>query len=205
MYLTKIKLNTKNKTVIYNMGNCEWVHKLLMESGFGNIQASNARKTIQLLYSMEEDTILMQSAIKPSISVNEGLFAVNPRTIDVSKLESICKNGNVIRFKCTCNPTKRTKEGKRVFLKTPEERSEWIKRTLLKNGATVLIEDQTPESTVFGIKSNKEDGTKHKIYAKTVTFAGALRIENGELFWKAVCEGIGREKAYGCGMIMIMR
>lgn len=36
-----------------------------------------------------------------------------------------------------------------------------------------------------------------------VTFQGKLRVTQPELFEKAMLEGIGRSKAYGCGMLML--
>jgi CRISPR system Cascade subunit CasE len=203
MYLTKIELNLKNKQVLRNMGNCDWMHKLLMEKGFGHIEADNPRQTLKILYYMEGNVIYVQSLVKPAFPLDTNLLSGNPKTIQIDKMKNMFSDGNIVRFFCTCNPTKRNKEGKRAFLSTEESRNQWIRKIFENSGAQVLNIDQTPENTIWGIK--KGENTTHRIYAKTVTFSGALRITDGEKLWDLFCNGIGREKAYGCGMLRIIQ
>ena len=39
----------------------------------------------------------------------------------------------------------------------------------------------------------------------SVTYEGILTVSDKEMFVKALTEGIGREKAYGMGMLTVMR
>lgn len=203
MYLTKLELNIQNKSVLHNMSNCEWVHKLILEKGFGHIQAENVRQTLKILYAVDGMKIYVQSATKPEFD-NCSYWISRPVTICIDAMKNICRTGMAVRFKCTCNPTKKLVDGgKRIFLSSEKERDEWIKRVMERSGAEVLIESQTPDFTVWGMKKDKKTDKSHEIYAKAVTYSGALKITDEEKFWEAFCNGIGREKAYGCGMLML--
>ncbi len=51
----------------------------------------------------------------------------------------------------------------------------------------------------------KADDTRNKVTLRTATFEGELTVTDVDLFKKALVEGIGREKAYGCGLLTIIR
>ena len=51
----------------------------------------------------------------------------------------------------------------------------------------------------------KKSSTNHKVTLLSVTYEGILEITNKVLFQKAMTTGIGREKAYGQGMLTIVR
>ena len=51
--------------------------------------------------------------------------------------------------------------------------------------------------------TKKEAG--NRISFISVTYEGILTVTDKELFVKALTEGIGREKAYGMGMLTVMR
>ncbi|MEG0269934.1 MAG: type I-E CRISPR-associated protein Cas6/Cse3/CasE [Clostridia bacterium] len=50
---------------------------------------------------------------------------------------------------------------------------------------------------------SKGSDPKHKITLLRVTFEGILHVTDAEKFRKALVDGIGREKAYGCGLLTI--
>ena len=206
MYLTKIIFNFNSKRVRHGIYNCEWIHRMILEQGFGGITASNARNTLKILYVINGRMMYVQSAVKPNFQQNAEIFAEPPKTIDIDNVKSLVKTGSQIRFQCTCNPTKKTKdEGKRVFLTNEQERADWFSRTLRKVGAEVIVQNQSPEIKIFGLKTDKDSGKEHRIHAKAVTYTGALRVLDSEKLWDAFCNGIGREKAYGCGLLMLMK
>lgn len=204
MYLTKLTLNMKNAYVVRNMANCEWIHKLIMERGFGHIEALQPRNTLKVLYALDDNTIYVQSAVMPRFMNESGLFIEEPRTLQIDGMKDRLKEGMCVRVRCTCNPTYHDESGKRRFIGSEEKRDKWFRNVMDSNGAEVLFLSQTPESTVRGIKKDK-NGRGYKLYAQTVTYTGALKIKDGERFWKAFCDGIGKEKAYGCGMLLVTK
>ena len=46
---------------------------------------------------------------------------------------------------------------------------------------------------------------EHTVRALSVTYEGRLQVKDVERFRNALTQGIGREKAYGMGMITIMK
>lgn len=204
MYLTKLVLNTKSKYVVSHMADCEWVHKQIMELGFGHIQASQPRGTLKVLYALDGSTIYIQSAVKPEFRNIKNEFIHEPQILQIDKMKEMCLDGSCVRVRCTCNPTYHDDNGKRRFILSEEKRDEWFRNVMIHNGAEVLVLSQTPESTIWGIKKDA-DGKTHRIYAKSVTYTGALRINDTEKFWNIFSNGIGKAKSYGCGMLMITK
>ena len=42
------------------------------------------------------------------------------------------------------------------------------------------------------------------LFFAKVTFEGMLKVTDAELFRKTLREGIGKEKAYGCGLMTVL-
>lgn len=75
-----------------------------------------------------------------------------------------------------------------------ESRKKWL---LCKNENVSVVQSQWMQFT------KKEAG--NRISFISVTYEGILTVTDKELFVKALTEGIGREKAYGMGMLTVMR
>jgi len=90
------------------------------------------------------------------------------------------------------------------------ELGETMTKTTKKDGKD--IEHEVPTHPSFDVVHTtwkqfaKKDGdAKNKVTLRTATFEGELTVTDVEAFKKALVEGIGREKAYGCGLLTIIR
>lgn len=119
-------------------------------------------------------------------------------------LENGVRQGDLMRFRLTANPTIK-KDGKRIPLNMKRTENhdycatDWLRDRLNDHGAELI----SGEISVF---------EKHKIRRnqKTITlvsadFDGELKVVDRDKFVDALKNGIGHGKAYGCGMITVMR
>lgn len=84
-----------------------------------------------------------------------------------------------------------------------------ITKTTKKDGKDVEHEVWTHPGfevvhTTWKQFGKKTGDTKNRVTLRTATFEGELTVTDAEAFKKALIEGIGREKAYGCGLLTII-
>lgn len=124
---------------------------------------------------------------------------------DVSALKTIYADGSLLRFNLLASPSKKLKEdgkdnSRRVFLSSMELRSDWLKRQGVKYGFEVLEvhEPSVPQILTVGRASGA-------FSLSAVEFEGIIRIRNCSVFWPSWEKGIGPEKAYGMGLMLLSR
>ena len=134
-----------------------------------------------------------------------GDFWVSPQTKAYDEfLQRGIKNDTVMRFKCTCNPTIK-KDGKRIPLNAvktsnqPYCAEDWLKDRLHMNGAEVL------DSRMIRFEMHKIKRSSKSINLVAAEYEGYLRVADADKFVKALTNGIGHGKAYGCGLISVAR
>ena len=105
----------------------------------------------------------------------------------------------------TANPTvahigKEGQRGKVKAITIIAKQREWLINQSKKKGFQLL------ESQFDVVRSEwkvfKKDGKENRILA--VTYEGILTVTDAELFRQALQCGIGREKAYGMGLITVV-
>jgi CRISPR system Cascade subunit CasE len=126
-------------------------------------------------------------------------------------------------FRLRANPTFSEpvgpgKRGKVCPYGTPHQQEQWLKKRALTHGFKLLHATVTQrEIRVFSKKRDEQgsengegavkdrDKDKDKVTLAMATFEGALRVGDPELLTKALCNGIGRAKAYGCGLLTLAK
>lgn len=208
MYLSKISWKLAGKSTYQLVSDCYELHRNIM-SAFPNTDG-NAREKFNVLYHLmindDQAVLLVQSTVEADWLKGFGGIT---RDVFIKKREIPSafydfKNGEPFWFKLVANPSKKIAcDGKtnsrRVFLIKDVEQMEWLKRKSEQSGFS-LIEEQ--------IKIRQLDnsyGRKKGIVFQKVEFEGMLRVCNEHLFEQAFCKGIGSEKAFGCGMLLIKR
>ena len=126
-------------------------------------------------------------------------------TRDMSNLKTLYREGSVFAFDLLAAPARRIKNNnnkndRRIFLKSPEERRNWLVWQGKKYGFEVLSEVEAAEKHSFMVGRNSGE-----FWFTGVKFEGILKITDASLFWKAWETGIGPEKAYGMGLLVIKR
>lgn len=202
MYLTKIDLELSNRTVCAALGDCQKMHRLL------NGLFDSSRQDVQLLYRVRgrgrDCSVYLYSScpIHPEKLLP---FMTLEGQRDLSGWLDTMKPGRRLRFDLLTMPSKKEpqetgKNSRRRILKTEEERLAWMERKAAQNGFA-LVQMQELETVGFTGKHSQEQGGRMSWNAYHYT--GILEIRDAEAFRKAMEQGIGPEKAYGLGMILL--
>ena len=126
---------------------------------------------------------------------------------EYDKLLGRIADGTRWRFRVTANPTrsiceKKGERGKIVAHITPEYQKKWLEDKSRTNGFAL-------NNDSFDIVQCKwqrfyKPGEKY-VTLLSVTYEGILEVTDEELFKNALTSGIGRGKAYGMGLMTVMR
>lgn len=191
MYITQIKLNLRNHQIFKKLRSLDDYHAYV-ESAFPAEQLLGVRK--RHLWRLDGQTILLTSEDEPD---KEALGKYGE--IATKSYDRFLDNISIKRpyqFKLVTNPLQMDIKNRRIPCHGNQQRLEWLKKQGAKYGFAVI------QAQVVGYKENKI--RKHRFTVKSVTFEGILQVTDTKKFKQALVQGIGREKAYGCGMITIM-
>lgn len=212
LYLSQWRLNPRLRPVQLALADSQTLHRLVM-SAFPRANAGDdARQAFGVLYRLEIDdrsgvpTLLVQSAVPPA-SEPLAPFLLRPPgdPKDVSRRYDAITAGSVLLFRLRANPTRRVNAsqtgdrlaGKRVNLRTDEQRQDWITRKLREAGCGLL------HCTIQegGAQLGRRNG--QRLHHGAVVFDGLLRVQEPDALRAALRAGIGAGKAYGFGLLSV--
>jgi CRISPR system Cascade subunit CasE len=119
------------------------------------------------------------------------------------------QKGQRWHFRITANPTRSTwVEGERGKVQghvTPDQQQEWLQDRADRNGfeLSTCQGSQEPDVAVMGRESQAFRRGSGKVTISTATFEGNLVVAEPDEFRRALTHGIGRAKAYGCGLMTL--
>ena len=204
MYLSRIFIDTKkyeSMKVLYNM---EKLHGMV-ECSFSGEQRRNLWRLDKLASG---DCLLLLSSIPPAnnhlpeqIGFNNSSWETKSYDILLSRIT----NGSKWHFRLTANPTMSVfkdikTRGKVKAITITAKQREWLKKQAEKRG--FLLQENQYDVIQSEWRSFKKGNRENKILA--VTFEGILTVTDPELFVQTLTTGIGREKAYGMGLLTII-
>lgn len=148
------------------------------------------------------------------------------RTADYAPLLDGLRPGLERSFRLTANPVRSlpaqgTRRGKVVPHVTVAQQQEWLVQKAgscgfeLRTTATGARDDgvdlDVPDVTVtrredLSFSRRSEDGdSTGRVTLRTATFDGSLRVTDASALRHALTHGIGRARAYGCGLLTLAR
>lgn len=193
MYLSIVQPDFSKVNAARAMTNEQDMHR--------NIQAlfDSDRKSINVLYrfipskDIRGAVICVQSDIMPTSTSDLKVLSCT----DASERISHIKTGMFLKYDVLLRPVKRH-EGRSTLIRDAMSRVEWVGTLAEKYGFEIVTirEVSRIQKTVFhsGEKSGRVDGYRYE---------GSLLVKDVDLFKKAYETGIGRDKAYGYGMLML--
>ena len=198
MYLAKLTMDPHHPSIRQALKDRQDMHRNLAHAFQGGF-----------LYRMTENSdqpgLLTLSREMPQQAALEQNGYRLQEMQDVSALRDKVSTGAVLRFNLLAAPSKKVKtdgqrNSRRDYLSMPALRLDWLKRQGDKYGFEVLeVHEPSAEQTIcVGRKTGS-----FKLTA--VEFEGVVRIKDSELFWASWENGIGPEKAYGLGMMLLSR
>lgn len=155
--------------------------------------------------------LLILSEDRPDLTGAAMQFGVPERhplweSRDYSPLLSRAVTGSCWRFRLTANPTvsksRAGERGKVLAHTTPHFQKQWLMKQSGKRGFS-LCEDEFEVVSSQWLHFDKKG--RNAVTILSVTFEGALTVTDEALFRTTLTEGIGRGKAYGMGLLTLMR
>ena len=119
--------------------------------------------------------------------------------------------GQTWRFRLLANPVHSIKgkdeasaRGKVLAHVTPEQQRQWL---LARSKACGFVLEENKFDVVHTqwLKFNKGGEGGCEVTLRTATFEGVLTIADLEQFKETLLSGVGRAKAYGCGLMTVVR
>ena len=205
MLLTCAAIDRRHPSARQALGDCCDMHRNVMRLF---APEDNMRAEACVLFRVLEERgtarLYLTSATPPDLSRAAWLFyGRDARQRDLSPLLERFRPGIVFGFDLLAYPCKKVDVGRansvRAFLTTPEERRAWLLRQGEKNGFALraLREDEPAD-----MRGKRRTGL---VQIRAVRFSGVLEITDAERFRDGYLRGVGPEKAYGLGMLMLRK
>ena len=202
MYLSKLMLNIDHPSVRQALRNCQDMHKNLMQAFCGTREEAGMLYRLEKKANAYEIYVLSKQQPDWEKTYENGYRCIGVK--DISALKELCHEGSDFRFVLRACPAKKvqgeSKNSRRVFLTSEQERTEWLNRQAKKYGFKLLeLHETVMRDSVAGSKG------ADRICYRSVDFSGVICIEESASFWESFCCGIGSGKAYGLGMMLLTR
>ena len=202
MYLTRLTLDLRSSQARRDLGDAYEMHRTLVRAFVDGPQSHPARFLWRLEArkdSVSNPTVLVQSEVAADWSVLEMMSNYFERQAESKcvALDELIRSKSCYRFRLLANPTV-TREGKRHGLRKESEQYAWIERQGERHGFGV----QARRVTSQDLFSSGEIG-KPSVYIHRVCFEGLLNVQNEDALKRALVDGIGPAKAFGCGLLSV--
>jgi CRISPR system Cascade subunit CasE len=219
MYLSRVMLNDRKRATQRALASPQIIHGAV-ESSFsrnGHVPASARKRLLwRVDYVADKCCLLLLSEDRPDLTSLVWQFGypdLQPHgetKVYDSFLERL-RNGQRWQFRLRANPVRssareadeRTGRGKVFAHVTREQQKQWLMKRAEGYGFAVKPEEFTVVHTEWKTFRKATRG-QHQVVLRTATFEGVLSITDVERFRLALVGGIGRAKAYGCGLMTIM-
>ena len=213
MYLSRIALDTKKRETMRALALPQLLHGAVEQS----FEGSRQRNLWRIDWLDDVCYLLVLSAERPDFSHVAEQFGYPDserrwETQDYDLLLERLKSGQIWRFRLRANPVRSSSKEKdealgrgKVFAHvTQEQQRQWLITRAEACGFT-LEENSFDIVHTQWMKFHKGRDGSREITLRTAAFEGVLTISDLERFKQTLLSGIGRAKAYGCGLLTIVR
>lgn len=216
MFLSKLTINVRSREFRRDYANVHDMHRTIMRA-YPDVDGDTpARLEHKVLWRLDTTqsgyTQYVQSHTKPDWSnLPTGHLMVPAEVRPLTPVLDAIAPGRKFSFRLLANPTcsARVENGqdvrKRRAHTTPDAQIQWLIGRGERDGFVIPTTrrgepDVAPSPVPTLVGQKKEQG---KITVMPVRFDGHLIITDANAFTDAVINGVGRAKAYGCGLISI--
>jgi CRISPR system Cascade subunit CasE len=205
VYISKLELNERDRSVRHDLSNIHHLHQRIMQA-FPDVEQNKVRADWDILFRLEPDSniVLVQSGdeVLPDWNRLPNGYLLDRKIVPFVIHSDNLQSGKLFHFRLKANPSKRLKETRKtVGLYSQSDQIAWLERQAAARGFQIQMVDVVPTANVFG----KKKGNNSPIKIHTAIFQGILEVRDADLLLTAVREGIGRAKAYGCGLLSIKK
>ena len=207
MILTELTIDWRNPSARHALLDCNDMHRNLMRA-FDDVPFDQARKVLGVQYRLLPGVngsvkVLVLSNTRGSWQALEKNGYTWRREQNLDALLDAFIDGRVLSFDLFCVPSKKVKcvgkNSRRVCLVSQEDKMTWLNRKGEMGGFSLL---QCWENGTFLASGRKKEKNIRFAYTRMI---GNLSITDAAQFRKTYQNGIGPEKAYGMGMLLLGR
>lgn len=203
MYLSRIMLDAAKPKTMLALASPNLFHGAV-ESAF---PGERTRKLWRIDMLRGERCLLIlseEAADWSSVCAQFGFPGRPAETKSYDPLLERITGGSKWQFRLRANPTVAVKQngtrGKVLAHTTTDYQMQWLAARSEKHGFTLIPEEYlVTENKWYAFRK----GGKNQVRMLAVTYEGLLTVTDAELFRQALTQGIGREKAYGMGMLTV--
>ena len=209
MYISQVEIDLKNRRKIRDLTHLGAYHNWVEMSFPEEINKKERSRKLWRIDRIGDRTfLLIVSEVKPDLKVLEKYGVDNTaRTKDYEKFLEKLKEGQTLRFRVALNPViskmdENTRGRGKIYpcYNIEDQRKFFLDRSL-KNGFE--LEDEDFQIVERAHPLLKKKGMRN-VKLNKVVYEGKLKIKDRERFIKTLKEGMGREKAYGFGMMTLI-
>ena len=208
MYLSRVEIDVMDRRKIRDLTHLGAYHNWVEQSFPDEFEESiRSRKLWRIDELYGKRYLLIVSSQKPDLKSFERYGVEGTaQTKSYDRFLESMENGNLYRFRVTLNPVKSIScgEGKRgrvvpeitaeYQIKYLESRAEGLGFSLMPNEYQIVERGWEPF---------RKQGHR-MIRLSKATYEGVLKIENKDVFYHTLTEGIGKKKAYGFGLMTVI-
>ncbi|MFG7940718.1 type I-E CRISPR-associated protein Cas6/Cse3/CasE [Streptomyces cacaoi] len=188
------------------------LHRRLLQM-FPDSVDGPARAQFGVLFRAEDTArgmqILMQSSTEPDPSrLPDGYGQAETRSLD--RLLRAMDKGTLVNYRCTASPVRKPTANVRKLYNLPaavplrgDAAVEWWTRQADAAGMEPLRIEAQAADPVIGQRGGNTPGAKNRVSHARVRFDGTARVTDPDLLRERLAAGIGRGKAYGCGLLTL--
>ncbi|MFD1485326.1 type I-E CRISPR-associated protein Cas6/Cse3/CasE [Lacticaseibacillus baoqingensis] len=212
MFISRVLVDQNNRQKLKSLTHLGAYHHWVEQSFPEEVKSGERLRHLWRLDSLGgQEYLLVVSENRPDLD-QLAAFGV-PGTAEVKDYEPFLASlhdGQRLRFRLTANPTYSVSQsGKargRVYPHvTAEQQSQWLSARAEKAGFTLSTAGETPSFTIVGRSYpilRRKQGRAVRI--SRVTYEGRLTVTDIAQFQQTLRSGIGRERAYGMGMMTVI-
>lgn len=207
MYMSRVEIDLNKRETQRAYNQPHYFHRSVEDAFPG----PRARRLWRLDSYQGKAYLIIVSDNMPNLSQIANDFGTpstdrNSKTVDYKPFLAALSSGQTWHFRFTGNPVAAVKEnngrGVQRAHVTPEQQILWLVKRADKLGVEFKSETiQVVNSKWFRFKKNEKD----MVTFRQVSFEGLLKITNNQRVVEALTKGIGRQKAYGCGLLTLAR
>lgn len=198
MYISRVQINTTRRTM-KQLSHLGAYHAWVETSFPANIENHLCPRNLwRIDTSGDKQWLMIVSESKPDIKLLERFGVVGTAaTKDYDGFISRLFNGQTARFQLTANPVYKH-DGKTYPEVTVDQQLAWLARRASANGFRLVNFD------VVGREYNPLVHDKRRMRIANATYSGVLEITDIDKFTNMLVNGIGHERAYGCGLMTVI-
>ncbi|MFF9251798.1 type I-E CRISPR-associated protein Cas6/Cse3/CasE [Streptomyces globisporus] len=211
LWLTRIVPDTRSREARRDLNDPIGTHRRIM-SLFPSEAGPDPRARFGVLFRTEDTPagphLLVQSTHEPDTGRLPDAYGTT-LTRPLDALIDAIRPGLTIRYRCAASPVRKPGATTRALYNLPPvvaltgtAADDWWLRQADNSGIKPLTHRSHPLDAVRGQRRPTGAPSQNIRHART-QFDGTAAIIDTELLRKAVLNGIGRGKAYGCGLLSI--